>query len=89
MSLKLFHQMNMSKMSVDYQSISARFSVQKIEEIQQGVKHLNEQGYAVFSDILNNDQINHSIELFWQFLEGLKAPFSIQRDDPTTWNQHW
>ena len=81
--------MNNSEIVVDYQSLSPRFSVQKIEEIQQGIEHLNERGYAVFSDILNNDQINHSIELFWRYLEGLKPPFSIRRDDPTTWNEHW
>lgn len=79
----------MSKVLVDYQLISPRFSVGKIDELQQGVEHLNERGYAVFSDILSQDQISHGTDLFWQHLEGLKRPFSIRRNDPTTWNEQW
>lgn len=79
----------MSNVVVDYQTISPRFSVEKLEELQQGVEHLNEHGYAVFSDILNQDQIKQGTDLFWQHLEGLKSPFSIRRDDPTSWDENW
>ena len=81
--------MSESDIAVDYELISPRYSVQNSEEIQQGVDHLNERGYAVFSDILTDEQIKHGIDLFWKFLEGLKAPFSIRRDDPTTWIDEW
>jgi hypothetical protein len=76
-------------MDVDYQLISPRFSVQNIEELQQGIEHLNERGYAVFSNILTNDEINNSVDLLWKHLESLKNPFSIQRNDPTTWDTYW
>lgn len=78
-----------SRMSVDYQFESPRFSVENIDEIQQGVEYFNEYGYAVFSNILTNDQVNISIDLFWKHLENLKKPFAIQRNDPKTWNVEW
>jgi hypothetical protein len=81
--------MSESEIAVDYQIISPRYSAQDIEEIQQGIDHLNERGYAVFSNILSNDEINHGIDLFWKHLEGLTKPFSIRRDDPTTWDDEW
>ncbi len=84
-----FHQMETSKVPVDYELITPRYSVQNIEELHQGIDHLNERGYAVFSDILTNNEINHSIDLFWKHLEGLKKPFCIRRDDPTTWDEDW
>jgi hypothetical protein len=74
-------------MNVDYQLTSPRFSVQDIEEIQQGIEHLNERGYAVFSNILTNDEINNSVDLLWKHLENLKRPFSIRRNDPSTWDE--
>jgi len=74
-------------MDVDYQLTSPRFSVQNIEEIQQGIEHLNERGYAVFSNILTNDEINNSVDLLWKHLESLKNPFSIRRNDPSTWDE--
>ncbi len=67
--------------------ISARFSVPNIEKLQ-GVEHLNQRGYAVFSDILINNEINNSVDLLGQHLEGLKRPYSIRHDDPRTWDQN-
>ncbi|CAF0947118.1 unnamed protein product [Rotaria sordida] len=84
-----FMTMNKSEVNVDYQIISPRFSVQNIEELQQGIEHLNEHGYAIFSNILTNDEINHGIDLLWKYLENLKSPYNIQRNDPETWNKHW
>ncbi|CAF0878972.1 unnamed protein product [Rotaria sp. Silwood1] len=81
--------MNKSEVEVNYQVISPRFSVQNIEELQQGIEHLNERGYAIFSDILTNDEINNSIDLLWKHLENLKSPYDIRRNDPETWNEHW
>lgn len=77
------------KIEVVYDGISSRFSVQNMEEIQQGVEHLNEYGYAIFSNVLSNDEATHSIDLLWKFLENLKTPYYIRRDDPQTWDKRW
>lgn len=76
------------KIDIDYETISPRFSVENIEELQQGIEYLNEYGYAVFSNILMSDEINHSIDLFWKHLECLKS-VRIRRDDPGTWDKDW
>jgi len=81
--------MKNSEVNVDYQLISPRFSVQNIEELQQGIEYLNERGYAVFKNILTNDEINNSVDLLWKHLENLKKPSTIQRNDPTTWDMNW
>ncbi|UJR28809.1 hypothetical protein I4U23_010033 [Adineta vaga] len=74
---------------VKYDIDPPRFSVQNIEEIQQGVEHLNEHGYAVFSDILSSDEVTKSIDLFWKYLKNLKPPFRIRRNHPQTWDKPW
>jgi hypothetical protein len=80
---------NIEEIGVDYETPSPRFSVQNMEEIQQGVEYLDEHGYAVFSNVLSNDQIDHSVDLLWKHFENLKAPFRIRRDCPQTWNKPW
>lgn len=75
--------------SVNYQVITPRFSVQNNDELQQGVEYLTEHGYAVFSDILTNDEINNGIDLLWKHLENLKKPCYIRRDNPETWDMNW
>jgi len=77
------------EIDIDYQMIPPRFSVQNIEELQQGIEHLNERGYAVFSNILTNDEINNSVDLLWKHLENLKKPCHIRRNNPETWNMNW
>ncbi|CAF3528516.1 unnamed protein product [Rotaria sp. Silwood1] len=78
-----------SDIPVDYDVISPRFSVHHIEELQQGIEHLNEHGYAVFSNILTNDEVNHSVDLLWKHLESLQHPYHIQRNNPKTWDESW
>ncbi|CAF1285120.1 unnamed protein product [Rotaria magnacalcarata] len=77
-----------STVNVDYEMTSPRFSVQNIDELQQGIDHLNERGYAVFSEILTNDEISNSIDLLWKHLEKL-PPYCIRRNDPETWKECW
>ncbi len=81
--------MEKTKVDVNYNEITPRFSVQNIEELEQGIKHLDERGYAVFSNILTNNEINNSIDLFWKHLESLKNPCYIRRNDPKTWDMNW
>lgn len=75
--------------SIDYKTISPRFSVHNQEQIEQGIEHLNEQGYAVFSDILTSEEIISNIDLFWEYLEHLSTPYEIRRDDTKTWDIAW
>ncbi len=77
------------EIEVDYEGISPRFSFHNIEELQQGVEHLDEHGYAIFSNVLSNDEVNNSIDLLWKYLENLKAPYHIRRNDPQTWDKPW
>lgn len=79
----------MKEVVVDYNVTSPRFSIHNTEEVQQGIEHLNEYGYAVFSNVLTNDEVNHSVDLFWQFLENLEQPYPIRRNDSQTWNKCW
>ncbi len=77
------------EVKVDYETNSPRFSVQNIDEIQQGVEHLDEHGYAIFSNVLSNDEVNTSVDLLWKHFENLKRPYHIRRDNPQTWDKPW
>jgi hypothetical protein len=50
--------------------------------------YLNENGYVVISDIMNDDEINVNKDLLWSFLENVSNDV-IQRHDPETWSNHW
>ncbi|CAF1152550.1 unnamed protein product [Adineta ricciae] len=75
--------------TVKYDITPPRFSVTNIEEIQQGIEHFNEHGYAVFSNVLSADEVNKSVDLFWKYLESLPKPYHIRRDLPETWDEPW
>jgi len=77
------------EIDMDYETVSPRFSVHNTEELQQGIEHLDEHGYAVFSNVLSNDEVNSSVDLLWKYFENLKAPYHIRRNDPETWNNPW
>ncbi|CAF1458425.1 unnamed protein product, partial [Didymodactylos carnosus] len=55
----------------------------------QGIEYLNENGYAVFADVLAPDEITANIDLFWEYLENLPAPYHIRRDESQTWDAAW
>ncbi|CAF4422407.1 unnamed protein product [Rotaria sp. Silwood2] len=74
---------------IDDTSVSTRFSVRNQTTFNEGVEHLNQYGYAVFSDVMELDKVEENKNLLWQFLETLPPPFNrIRRDRPSTWN-HW
>jgi hypothetical protein len=75
--------------SIDYQFQSPRFSVYDDASIQQGIEHLNENGYAVFSNVLSPDEITSNIDLLWKHFEDLSPPYYIKRDDAKTWDIAW
>jgi hypothetical protein len=74
---------------VEYEESSPRYSVYNTEELQQGIDYLDEHGYAIFSNVLSNAEVNNSVDLLWKFLENLKSPYHIRRNDPKTWDQPW
>jgi hypothetical protein len=74
---------------IDYQIESPRFSANDTQQVQKGLEHLDENGYAVFSNVLSPDEIISSIDLFWKHLENLLPPYQIKRDDAKTWDVAW
>ena len=83
------NQQPIPEIKIDYTVDSPRFSVHHADELQQGVEYLEEHGYAVFSHVLTDGEINDGVNLFWKYLEDLTAPYHIKRDDPSTWSQAW
>lgn len=72
---------------VDYRSGATRFSCQDEQILAEGLRHLDEHGYTVISDVLDDEEIAQAKNLIWQHLEGLKSPFKIKRGQIETWNQ--
>lgn len=74
--------------SIDYTATTPRFSLNNPQSFKDGIDYLNEHGYAVISDVLNDDDINESKALLWKFIE-TTTDGSVQRDDPKTWSNNW
>ena len=74
--------------SIDYSTGTPRFSVKNVESFKEGIDYLNENGYAVISDVLNDNEIKESKELLWKFIEKATNG-SVQHDDPHTWSNNW
>jgi hypothetical protein len=73
---------------IDHTTLTPRYSVINNESLNDGMTHLNEHGYAIFSDIMLPDEININKELLWTFLENIPGRI-IQRNNPTTWSNNW
>ncbi|CAF1569505.1 unnamed protein product, partial [Didymodactylos carnosus] len=73
---------------VDYTEPIPRFSVSSPTSVQEGVDYLHENGYAVFSNVLSDDEIKTNKDLLWEFLEQLPNSH-IKRDKPETWSDNW
>jgi hypothetical protein len=49
---------------------------------------MEEHGYVVYDNVLAQDELTHSMDLLWKYLEGLGT--GIVRDDPATWkDSNW
>ncbi|CAF4962049.1 unnamed protein product, partial [Rotaria sp. Silwood1] len=59
----------MSVNQIDYTKTSPRFSVTNEKELNDALVYLNENGYVVIGDVMNQDEINANKELLWKFLE--------------------
>ena len=73
---------------IDYTTPTPRFSVTNDDTLNDGIAYLNEHGYAVISDVMNQDEINVNKDLLWSFLETV-SNHAIQRHDPETWSNYW
>ena len=73
---------------IDYTTSTPRFSVTNDDTLKDGIAYLNENGYAVISDIMNQDEINVNKDLLWKYLENVSNN-TIQRNDPETWSNEW
>ncbi|CAF0728142.1 unnamed protein product [Adineta steineri] len=72
---------------IDYRTVSQRFSCQDPQTLADGLRHLQQHGYTVISDVLDESEVNIAKNLIWQHLEGLKSPYKIKRGQIQTWNQ--
>ncbi|CAF1174128.1 unnamed protein product [Didymodactylos carnosus] len=72
---------------IDYRTRPQRFSCQDPEALATGLRHLEQHGYTVISDVLDETEVNTAKNLIWQHLEGLKPPYKIKRGQLHTWNQ--
>src|SRR5689334_7295074 len=72
---------------IDYRTKSARFSCQDAQTLADGLRHLEQHGYTIISDVMDETEINTAKNLIWRHLEGLKSPYKIKRGQIHTWNQ--
>ncbi len=72
---------------VDYRTRAQRFSCHDPQTLADGLRHLEQHGYTVISDVLDENEIDTAKNLIWQHLEGLKSPYKIKRGQIHTWNQ--
>ncbi len=77
-----------STTQIDFTTSTPRFSVKNDIEINDGVAYLKENGYAVFCDVMNEDEINKNKDLLWKFLESVSNG-GLQRNNPDTWSNPW
>ena len=82
-------QSQQDELIIEYNVDSQRFSITDQAEIVKGLKHLDDHGYAVFSDVLTKPEILKSIDLFWNFIETLPTKRPINRNDSATWATEW
>ncbi len=54
----------------------------------ESLKYLDQEGFVVFANVLNLQQIDHALELMWDYLEDLST--GIDRLDKNTWtDERW
>jgi hypothetical protein len=85
---QLTYSFDKNEIRIDYTTLTPRFSVTDNDSLDNGIGYLNEHGYAIFSDVMLQDEIDINKELLWNFLENIPG-YHIQRNDPTTWSKNW
>ncbi len=88
MTTAISYSFDMNGIRIDHTTLTPRYSVTNNESLTDGINYLNEHGYAVFSDVLSQDEINFNKELLWRFFENIPGRH-YRRDDPSTWSNNW
>jgi hypothetical protein len=86
--MEIPYSLDKNGMRIDHTTLTPRYSVANNESFNEGITYLNEHGYAVFSDVLSQDEINTKKDLLWNFFENIPG-HTIRRDDPETWSNYW
>lgn len=73
-------------LKIDYGHKPERFSIRNQTEIDRAIEHLAEEGYAVFTDLMDNDEVEQHRNRLWTFLESIPN-LHIERNNPNTWHQ--
>ena len=73
---------------IDHTTVTPRHSVTDEQSFNAGIEYLNGHGYAIFSDVLTEDEVNTHKTLLWEFFENIRGG-NIRRDDPSTWSNNW
>lgn len=73
---------------IDYTTLTPRFSVNNQQSFVDGIEYLNTQGYAVFSDVMSEEEIIQNKNLLWNFLENIPDQ-QIRRDQSESWSRFW
>jgi hypothetical protein len=74
--------------AIDHTTPTPRYSVTNEQSLNDGIAYLNEYGYAVFSDVMQQEEIERKKDLLWNFLENIPNR-NIRRDNPDTWSDGW
>ncbi|CAF2684236.1 unnamed protein product [Rotaria sp. Silwood2] len=77
-----------TNIDIDYTTPTVRYSVKNDETLKEGLTYLNENGYVVISDVLNQEEIDENKKLLWKFLEDASNG-QMRRDQPETWSNPW
>jgi hypothetical protein len=59
------------------------FDVDDETSLMESQEFLKENGYVVYGSVYSHEEVEHALNLLWEFLEGLGS--GIRRDDPSTW----
>jgi hypothetical protein len=71
------------RFSIDFEHPPPRFDVRNTQALANGVSYLQDHGYVVFRNVADAAQVQHSISLFWKFMNR----FGAYPSTPSTWDK--
>ena len=73
---------------IDHQTVTPRYSVIDEQSLDAGIEYLTNHGYAVFSNVMSDEEVTAHRNRLWNFLQNIPGQ-SIRRDQPDTWYSNW
>ena len=67
---------------IDHQTVTPRYSVIDEQSLDAGIEYLTNHGYAVFSNVMSDEEVTPHRNRLWHFLQNIPGQ-SIRRDDPS------